>query len=264
MNPNFLPGGVSDFSIITPLLILAGFYCLPVSVMKKARSIARGTTWGLLCLALSCAILLPPSEAATPLAKTSVPVNTVFKLLGQSSQIQLEHATIQELDYASVSTCDEFAAELSVVEGEDKNKRYVDSLRPRNQNCPHVDCSTSPPIQVQFHRTVISARSHGHQLQLYNSGDESQSFSCVRISPNFFRPPFKHKKGGLFHDLSSSRRCNFGCQSGTNKASKACSFATMVLFACVLNQERCSKGVPTIAESIKPINRWLLHQALLL
>ncbi len=264
MKPDFLPGGFSDDSFITPLLTLLGFLSVPVGQLKEARCIARATTCSFVCIALSGTVLLLPSEAASLFPET-LPVQEVVSTpisCSSSAQAQLESACFQSVGIATVSSGNEFTdhEDFAPPEGEDKNKRLIAPWKgvPFTWLLPPA----SPLKFIQSRQIAIWAGAHGHQLQIYDSGDESDISLALHINPQtFFRPPCI-QKGGLFHALRVGRLLP---HSATMKTAKQFAFGSPLSCGSRTTLDQCSQCVALRPEQIRnPVKRWLLHHALLL
>lgn len=203
MKADFLPGGFSDDSIITPVLILFGFLSIPTGIWKEARRIANGATFSLVCVVLSSTVVAVPSEAASFFPESRVLAQKLVVNIpkpSDSAQTQSQCVSAQECD--PVFLCaEEFSEhEASLSEGEDKRKHL--SVSPKKlASRPAFRRSTPAIIDSQSCPVAVWASSHGHQLQLYSSGEESDSSSSVsNHRQTLVRPPCMKKRRSFLGD----------------------------------------------------------------
>lgn len=269
IKPDFLPGGFSDDSIITPVLILFGFLSIPTGIWREARRIAKGATCSLVCVALSSTVLSVPSEAASFFPETRILAQKLVVAIPKSSDSALTQSKCvpaQECDPA-FSCPDEFNEhEASLSEGEDKHKHL--SVPPKELASRSIfRPSTLAIMHSQSVPAAVWASSHGHQLQLYNSGDESDSSSSVsNYRQALVRPPCK-KRGGLFYALSRSRFQGFLLRqhSRTGKIANEFSFGSSMASSYGTQSKQWHEYLARKSARVKyPIKYWLLNQALLL
>jgi uncharacterized membrane protein YkvA (DUF1232 family) len=205
IKPDFLPGGLSDDSIVTPLLTLAGLLSIPANILKEARCMADHATCSLVCVILSGTSLSVPTDPTTSFAESSVEVGEVLRAQALSdswSLLRSNSALRAELEASFLSNApfsEHEAPPHDYSKKGDNRLSIAHNAQPATWlNALAIATSFGP---IQRRNVAIWECARGHQLQLYSSGDESDS-SANSVSSDhlrgFFRPPFI-SKGGLFH-----------------------------------------------------------------
>lgn len=263
--PDFLPGGFSDDSIVTPLLILLGLFSIPFHIFRDARIMARGATCSLVCLAVSSGAITFQDEVGSASATFS----------GCSQQVQLISSFLDSTKLAQSSVDTENGIPSIYDDDLDDYDDWVTESGERNRGKqlaatldkpafselqPELEPLATLPTNSFPHAWSIS---RGNRMQLYSSGDDSNSDSdvknCVHSS---FRPP-SIKKGGLFRGWRTALRSVNHSRQSIKREHRFPSRLALEPGKFSLNKQIQHRinldNAVVVAE-----NRWLLHRALLL
>ncbi len=216
-------------------LLLLGLLTIPFkAALGSGRSAFQKAITSAVSLVLCCTLLSAPSEAATACGtglsatlkaesgattaaagKAAFNYNRVEKSEQKKSQSAAisTNATIshpsddrtQESDPTAFSFCEENSEDEEPFSKGDKHNQLSvvhKSIPSHSAVCSSVSPLTPPRASID----AVWIKSHGHQLQLYNTSDQSDSYkAAANASPTIVRPS-SLKNGGLFHVLSRSHR----------------------------------------------------------
>ncbi len=261
---DFLPGGFADDSVITPLLVLLGYFCIPSSILKDSRKIAHTATYGLMCVALSGTALALPIEAASCWLDESASAQFSVETPGSLPLAPAANACYRcELDDTNLTTLDESnAVEDFLSNNSDKGKQLAYSSSRSITTANPVSAKTPTILRTELLRVcAVWIGSRGHQLQLYSSGDDTDAPALSRLTYCRSRPPLM-KKGGLFLVLNGPH--SLRVHSLNSKSTKQ--FTLRATISSSKNNAHGFSQYRLITHSYekKPTKIWLIHQSLLL
>lgn len=192
--PDFLPGGLSDDSLITPMLISLGLLTIPASIFKDARRIANGATCSLVCVALSGSIFSMPNESSSVVPEAASSVQELVQNF-ISNPVRVEPET------DAVLYCNDSSEEPDdwVMESGGKHKQKPSLAIIEKTDFESLVIRDVLPSSTQVSAVPIDrwVCFHGHQLKLYCTGDDSDSSAIDNKFSQSFGPP-SMQKGGLF------------------------------------------------------------------